>query len=148
MPGTSAFFGALLGWRLTAPEPGSGPGAVHAEGVHIGGVSDLSAPVYPPGLPDNVAFYIGVGDADAMTARAEAAGAHVVVPPFDAGGLGRVATLIDPVGAAFSLWEGRAFRGWTEPARTLLACADPERAASFYARLAGSGEPGRAPRGP
>jgi predicted enzyme related to lactoylglutathione lyase len=132
------FLAALLGWECTgAEEDPRRATSVYAEGVRIGGVSDLSLPPYPPGLPAHIAYHIAVDDADGCTAAAEAAGARVVVEPFDAGDQGRVSTLVDPVGAAVSLWEGRSFRGWTRPRSMRLACAEPERAADFYTRVLG-----------
>ncbi|MFL1381610.1 MULTISPECIES: VOC family protein [unclassified Nocardiopsis] len=135
---TADFLAALLGWECAvAEEDPRRATSVYAEGVRIGGVSDLSLPPYPPGLPAHTAYYVAVDDADGRTAAAEAAGARVVVEPFDAGDQGRVSTLVDPAGAVVSLWEGRSFRGWTRPRRMLLACAEPERAADFYTRVLG-----------
>lgn len=136
---TAGFLVALLGWECAvAEEDPRRAVSVYAEGVRIGGVSDLSRPPYPPGLPAHTAYYIAVDDADGRTAAAEAAGARVVVEPFDADGQGRVATLVDPVGAAVSLWEGRSLRGWARPRTLRLACAEPERAADFYTRVLGA----------
>lgn len=136
--GTADFFSSVLGWDFAvAEEDPRRATSVYADGRRIAGVSDLSAPPYPPNLPAHVAYYIAVDDADRSTAAAEAAGARVVVEPFDAGGQGRTATLVDPVGAAVSLWEGRSFRGWTRARSMLLACAEPERAEDFYTRALG-----------
>ncbi|MFE7767040.1 hypothetical protein [Streptomyces sp. NPDC057438] len=72
-------------------------------------------------------------------------GARLVVPPFDAGDQGRMATLIDPVGAAFSLWQPRNFAGWQFPShsagaphRMVLTCDRPEEARHFYETTKGT----------
>ncbi|MFI6093050.1 VOC family protein [Streptomyces sp. NPDC051218] len=84
---------------------------------------------------------------DNVDRRAEAAtvnGARLVVPPFDAGDQGRVAALIDPVGAAFSLWQPRRFTGWKvpriagAPQRMILACDQPDKARHFYGQTNGT----------
>jgi hypothetical protein len=43
--------------------------------------------------------YIGVEDVDAVTLKAQAAGATVLQPPFDVPGVGRMVILADPLGA-------------------------------------------------
>ncbi|MEU1879711.1 hypothetical protein ABZ470_20550 [Streptosporangium sp. NPDC020072] len=65
--------------------------------------------------------------ADAATAH----GAHLVLAPFDADDQGRIATLIDPVGAAFSLWQPAGRYGWrfaprttSAPQRMVLSCSE------------------------
>jgi predicted enzyme related to lactoylglutathione lyase len=49
--------------------------------------------------------YLSVADVDASAAAAKAAGATVVMPPTDFGGVGRGATLVDPTGATVSIWN-------------------------------------------
>ncbi|RNL87500.1 VOC family protein [Halostreptopolyspora alba] len=150
MPGTAEFFGDVLGWTFAVDEEDWRRATYIRVGGHrIGSVSDLAAPVYPPDLPAHTAYYIAVDDVDRRTEAAAAAGASVVLDPFDAGDQGRMATLVDPAGAAFSLWRGHAFHGWTAPSgephapgRMVLACEHPRRAAAFYTRTLGG-----APRG-
>ena len=52
--------------------------------------------------------YFGVEDVDAGVARAVELGAHVIAPAFDVPGIGRMAVLMDPAGAAFSIMTGLA----------------------------------------
>lgn len=145
IPGTSAFFSAVLGWRFAVDEDDWRRAVFISAGEHrIGSVSDLAAPVYPPGLPAHSAFYIAVDDADRRTEAAVAGGARLVLPPFDAGDQGRMATLVDPVGAVFSLWQAEAFGGWTFPAGTagaprsmVLTCPGAETARGFYRAVLG-----------
>lgn len=139
---------AVLGWRFAVDEDDPRRATkIHVDGHPIGGVSDLSGPVYPPGTPPHAAYYLAVDDVDRRAEAAVAHGARLVVGPFDAGEQGRMATLVDPEGAAFSLWQARSFAGWRlppgvehAPMRLVLACGSPERARAFY-RAALGGEP-------
>lgn len=146
--GTAAFFSAVLGWDFAVDETDWRRAVVFSAGDHrIGGVSDLAQPVHPPGLPAHVAYYLAVDDVDHRTAVAAENGAQILLPPFDAGDQGRIATLIDPAGAAVSLWRPRGFAGWPVsppdegtaiPHHMVLVCADPERARHFYTGTTGA----------
>ncbi|MER5216245.1 VOC family protein [Streptomyces sp. NPDC002838] len=118
---------------------------IAVDGHRIGGVSDLASPLYPSGTPTHIAFYLSVDDVDRRADAATANGARLVVPPFDAGDQGRIATLIDPVGAASSLWQPHRLAGWGfpprlagAPHRMVLACDQPDRARRFYQDTTGS----------
>jgi len=87
--------------------------------------------------------YVRVEDADAATRRATAAGARVLVEPFDVGPPGRLAVIEDPVGAAFAVWQAGAREGaglvnetgaW---AMSTLLTTESERAHAFYGELFG-----------
>ncbi|MFH8974989.1 FAD-dependent oxidoreductase [Streptomyces sp. NPDC017890] len=143
VPGTAAFFSTVLGWRFAVDEDDWRRATkIFAAGHQIGSVSDLSAPVYPPGTPAHIAYYLAVDDIDARTEAATAAGAQLVLAPFDAGDQGRIATLIDPVGAVFSLWQTQPFNRWLPTAsalqRMILACPSPEQARRFYQAMLGT----------
>ncbi|WP_320777879.1 VOC family protein [Streptomyces sp. CRN 30] len=145
--GTAAFLSDVLGWRFAVDEEDWRKAVkISAGGRRIGGVSDLASPVYPPGIPAHIAYYLATDDVDRRTQTATANGARVLVPPFDVGDQGRIATLADPTGAAFSLWRrpGRSL-GWHLPSRTpagprrmVLACEHPGRARDFYRRVTGA----------
>ncbi|SCE11576.1 Protein N-acetyltransferase, RimJ/RimL family [Streptomyces sp. Termitarium-T10T-6] len=146
--GTAVFFSTVLGWDFAVDEADWRRAVKISAGDHrIGGVSDLAQPVYPPGLPAHVAYYLAVDDVDHRTAVAAENGARILVPPFDAGDQGRIATLIDPVGAAVSFWRPRGFAGWPVsppdeggviPDHMVLVCADPARARHFYTGTTGA----------
>lgn len=146
VPGTTAFFSAVLGWRFAVDEADERRAtAIFAGGYRIGGASDLANPVYPPGTPPHLALYLAVDDVDRATAAAVARGARLVLAPFDAGSRGRLSTLVDPAGAAFSLWQAREFAGWDfppgatgAPSHVVLACADPTAARDFYRQVLGT----------
>ncbi|MER5834881.1 VOC family protein [Streptomyces sp. NPDC002130] len=144
--GTAALLSKTLGWHFAVDEKDWRKATkITVDGHPIGGVSDLANPVYPPGTPAHIAYYLAVDDIDRRVEAATAQGARLVVPPFDAGDQGRVATLIDPVGAAFSLWQRHHFPGWSFPSRTagsphrmILACDQPDRAPRFYEEATGA----------
>ncbi|MEU5345043.1 MULTISPECIES: VOC family protein [unclassified Streptomyces] len=146
LPGTGEFFSKALGWRFAVAEDDWRRATGITAGRHrIGGVSDLANPTYPPGTPAHIAYYLAVDDVDRRAEAATANGARLVVPPFDAGDQGRIATLIDPVGAAFSLWQPYGFAGWSFPAgsarlphRMVLACEQPDLARDFYRGTTGA----------
>ncbi|GGY84964.1 VOC family protein [Streptomyces nitrosporeus] len=144
--GTAAFLSQALGWCFAVDEEDWRQATkITISGYQIGGVSDLANPIYPPDTPAHVAYYLAVDDVDRRAEAATANGARLVVAPFDAGDQGRTATLIDPVGAAFSLWQPRRFTGWSfpphlagAPHHMLLACDQPDRARDFYHQLTGT----------
>ncbi|MEU5640804.1 VOC family protein [Streptomyces milbemycinicus] len=105
----------------------------------------MANPVYPPGTPVHIAYYLAVDNVDRRAETATANGACLVVPPFDVGDQGRMATLTDPVGAAFSLWQPRNFTGWkfpsqlsSAPHRMVLRSDQPEKARLFYDKTLGT----------
>ncbi|QFQ96788.1 VOC family protein [Streptomyces phaeolivaceus] len=150
LPGTAAFLTAALGRRFAVDEddPRRATKISTGNGHRIGGVSDLAQPFYPPGTPAHIAYYLAVDDLDRRTDRALARGAGLVVPPFDAGDQGRMATLVDPEGAGVSLWQPYRFGGWRfppgspgTPHRMVLACERPDRARRFYRDVTGTDLP-------
>ncbi|MFJ5956921.1 VOC family protein [Paenarthrobacter sp. NPDC092416] len=52
--------------------------------------------------------YFNVVDVDSTVAQAVDMGSHVIAPAFDVPGIGRMAVLVDPAGAAFSIMTGIA----------------------------------------
>lgn len=87
--------------------------------------------------------YVAVASADEAAAAVKASGGRTLKDPFDVMGIGRMAALEDPTGAAFCVWEARGHVGigvldepgalvWTE-----LLTTDLERAGAFYDRVFG-----------
>lgn len=107
---SSAFYGALFGWKATpfVPEgaPAGGPPYLllkteAAEDMGVGGM--MQAPA--PGVPTHWLPYVVVTDAAASLARAAELGATTLVPVMAIGGVGRIAVLRDPLGAVIGLHE-------------------------------------------
>lgn len=64
-----------------------------------------SMPPPAQGIPPHWNVYFNVDDVDAAVAKAKELGGQEVAPPFDVEGVGRMAVLTDPVGAAFNLMQ-------------------------------------------
>jgi predicted enzyme related to lactoylglutathione lyase len=88
----------------------------------------------PDGTPTWWNVYFATGDCDATVARVMNAGGTVVVAPFEKMDHGRMAIARDPVGAQFSLWQGRAPSSWT----TLFEVADTDAAVARAAEAGGT----------
>lgn len=87
--------------------------------------------------------YIRVDSVDAAVQRATAEGASLLLGPLDARPAGRLAVLVDPVGAAVCVWEARAREGAqliNEPgtwAMSSLHTSDGDGAKAFYGSVFG-----------
>src|SRR5919107_5292854 len=108
------FYGALLGWEFAGPGPM--PGGLSGEyfvarvdGRDVAGIGSL--PDVGPAPVASWATYVRVDSVEESTERAKAAGGNVLIGALDALPAGRLAVLVDPVGAAICLWEARAREG-------------------------------------
>lgn len=141
------FYAALFGWDcVDQPAPG---GSIYTlcrlDGANVGGLYAM-----PPEQSDWVwSAYVAVADCDRAVADATRLGGAVRLPVMDIEGVGRMAVITDPDGAALSLWQadsphcGFARLGlgprpgtvvWNE-----LAARSPEAAKAFYQGLFGWG---------
>lgn len=68
----------------------------------VGACMPMPAEV-PAEVPSYWTAYFAVEDCEAAVAKAESLGATVVVPPMDAGDVGRFSFLSDPMGAMFAV---------------------------------------------
>jgi predicted enzyme related to lactoylglutathione lyase len=104
-------------------------------GNQVAGVGPLLNDTQPPGW----CTYIASQNVEVTTATASAAGARVLIPPFDVPGSGRVAVVVDPTGADVWFWQPAGFSGaqvigepgamcWNE-----LGARDIDTAKAFYA---------------
>ena len=138
-PAAADFYGRLLGWTFEdAMPPGSPVSYLIAklDGQDVGGIA-------PTGGPGQWNTYMAVDDCDAAAASAAALGAKIDYEPADAGPGGRWASLVDPDGAAFRLWQARRRLGsqvanvpgaWNF---SILQTADVQRSMDFYRALLG-----------
>lgn len=132
----SSFYCSLFGWEAhVAPQPEAGGYTMFTkDGANVAGMGPLMSDEQPPAW----STYVTVIDADATAAAAVEAGAKLVVEPMTVLDVGRMAVLIDPTGAAISIWQPMAHHGadlvnepgclcWNE-----LTTRDPVTAAGFY----------------
>ncbi len=145
MRAAASWYGTLLGWSSVDIDVGSDGGALLLEldGQRVASISQASSEPGGPVPPSCWVSYVAVSSAEESTRTALAAGATVLVPPFDVMDLGREAILRDPVGALISLWEPRVHRGADlcgvpgSMCSHELVTSDVEKAATFYRALAG-----------
>jgi len=101
--GSLAFYGAVFGWGHASHE--GGPPGGYTE-WKVGGRTMGGMMAKPPGMPAGVPSYWGVyfvvSDVDATVAKATELGGSVFLPAFDSP-QGRLAGIVDPFGAMFSV---------------------------------------------
>jgi len=88
----------MAGFTYTVVRPsGTGQDACH------GGIMPISGEMASGGVTPHWLPYFEVADCDAVAATAAERGGNVAMPPADLEGVGRMAALLDPSGAAFSV---------------------------------------------
>jgi len=141
MEAAAEFYGAVIGWSVQRSDtPGKDYRQWSIGGVAVGGLMEIPAAAKAMGMRPSWLGYISVADVDASVAKITAAGGSVRMPAMDIPGVGRMATVADPQGAAFyvmaPIGEGpsRAFApnrpghgGWHE-----LHTTDWQAALAFY----------------
>lgn len=140
---TKDFYEEFLGWTYKVEKIFNREHILfYADGARIGGISDLSAPIYPPGIKSHLSVYIQVADAARAAEKSVEAGGKVLIDPFELEGFGVLTVIEDAEGAVFSAWEARGFRGFEfseelegAPVWFQLRTADIERATSFYSHV-------------
>lgn len=141
LDGAMAFYGSLFGWEFDiGPEEYGRYTMCLLRGRPV-------AALMPSPDPSAGAFwwnmYLATADCDATAERIRSVGGTVVTAPDDVMDQGRMAIVVDPVGAQFGLWEGRAHVGCqivNEPGslvRNDLVTADPASAREFYVAVFG-----------
>jgi uncharacterized protein len=100
----SAFYENVFGWRTSTVDMGGG----YRYTVLKNGEKDVGSLVAPPAdgdVPPNWLTYITVDDIDAVVARVPSLGGSVVMGPYDAPNIGRIAIVADPQGAKFAAFQ-------------------------------------------
>ncbi|WP_051870286.1 VOC family protein, partial [Streptomyces resistomycificus] len=135
------FYSTVFGWRTETDsrEEMGGYTIASLDGLPVAGLVPLGDE------PQPVVWYVtfAVSDVDATVETLRAAGGSVVFEPGDVPGMGRFASVTDPQGAAFHLWQAAGFEGagllnapgslgWVE-----LMTRAPERAVDFYPAVFG-----------
>jgi predicted enzyme related to lactoylglutathione lyase len=136
------FYAETFGWKtesMTMPD-GNEYNLVKSGETGVGGI--MKHPM--PNIPAFWSGSISVDDVDAVARRVTAAGGKVVVPPMDAGGMGRYAGFVDPQGAVVNAWKGNDSDG-AVPAQLgagmfcweQLNTTAPAAALEFYSKVFG-----------
>lgn len=98
-----AFYGAVCGWTFEEMPMPEGAYTIAKSGEDVvGGVMDKSSTGMPD-MPSHWAAYISVDDVDAACSKVEGAGGKIMQPCFDVEGVGRIAIVTDPSGAAIGI---------------------------------------------
>jgi uncharacterized protein len=136
----SQFYSALFGWQIEeGPPETEGYRMCLLNGRPVAGLG----PQMNPDAPATWTTYVSVDDADKSAALAREAGGQVLLEPFDVFSFGRMAIILDPIGAAIAMWQPRDHIGaglvneagalcWNE-----LMARDSESATDFYTRVFG-----------
>lgn len=132
------FYTRVFGWeyRDDTIEGGQVYSTVQRDGKDV-------AALFTSGEPPHWNCYVTVESADASAKRAVELGATMAAEPFDVMTFGRMAVILDTVGAGLCLWEPKSHIGatlvntsgsmtWAD-----LITPDPERSADFYGELFG-----------
>jgi predicted enzyme related to lactoylglutathione lyase len=102
VPTATAFYQALLGWTVSGDA--SYP-HLSAGDRRFGGIQDMNATGVPEAVTPHWLLYFKVQDTAATTAQAVELGAETLSGPFHLPGTGYFATLRDPQGAVFALYQ-------------------------------------------
>ena len=100
----SAFYSSVFGWKASTVDMGGG----YRYTVLKNGEKDVGSLVAPPAdrdVPPNWLTYITVDDVDDVAARVPSLGGSVLMGPYDAPSIGRVAIVADPQGGKFAAFQ-------------------------------------------
>ena len=106
--GAKKFYADTLGWSfdgMPMPDGGGTYWLATMDGTPVGGILDISASEFSS-VPESWMAYIAVDDVESRVKKATAAGAKLMKPIFEVPGVGRIAILLEPGGAAI---------GWMTP---------------------------------
>lgn len=96
------FYKKVFDWKLT-DMPGMGYTMVDVGGGVGGG---MQSP--PPGTPPGWFAYVGVASVKKTLAKAQKAGATILMDYHPVGSMGALGVFADPNGAALGIWEAAA----------------------------------------
>ncbi len=136
------FYTETFGWKVEAMTMPDGMEYMFMKAGETGVGGIMKHPM--PNVPAFWGGSVSVDDIEAVAGRVTAAGGKVIVPPMDAGGMGRYAGFMDPQGAVVNAWRGNDGDG-PAPERPLpgLFCWEqlnttaPAAALEFYGKVFG-----------
>ncbi|MGD9961073.1 VOC family protein [Nocardioides sp.] len=131
----ASFYGALFGWDCTAAsEEYGGYRNFLRDGAPIAGMMANDGSMGPNAW----SVYLSSDDLGATLDKATSAGASVVAGPIEVTGLGHMAFVVDPAGAAVGVWQPLAHEGFAttgednSPAWFETLSKDYDAAVPFY----------------
>ena len=99
----SEFYGTLFGWKVDTMDMGTGPyNVVKIGDTSVGGIMG-KPPGTPAGMPSMWGCYVTVNNVEETLAKVKSLGGAVLMEPMDVKGVGRMAVIQDPQGAALSV---------------------------------------------
>ncbi|WP_214405323.1 VOC family protein [Pseudonocardia lacus] len=136
--GAARFYGDLFGWHIRETPAGL---VGSLDGRDVAGIGG------PPGGPTEPGWttYVRVDRVDDAATAVRRSGGRLLAAPADVEGAGRTATVADPAGAVFRLWEARG-RGGAQVVNdgadgawnwSNLQTPDPAAVEPFYAEVFG-----------
>lgn len=143
--GAKDFYHALFGWEFE-DNPAGDRGVytmASKDGHAAAGMMEQASEQVEMGIPPFWNTYVTCREIDAAVAKVEEAGGSVMMPTMDVMDAGRMAVIVDPGGAVFSLWAPKEHIGcevvnehgalmWNE-----LTSPAIDAAAPFYGELFG-----------
>lgn len=139
-----SFYGTLFGWDLDDqfdPDGNHIYTNARKDGKSVAGLFACPEELAGQGVPPMWNTYVAVADADAAAGAVTSAGGSVTMAPMDVMDQGRMATFLDPTGAAFGVWQAGRHKGAevvNEPGSLVwneLVTPDITSASEFYARV-------------
>lgn len=100
-----AFYPAVFGWVAGRPSFEGAPESYtvwELDGNPVGGMMQMTDEYFPPEVPPHWSICFAVADCDAIVAEARKLGATIAMEPMDMP-IGRIAGMVDPQGASFSV---------------------------------------------
>ena len=102
--GAQAYYGQVAGWTFNSmPMPDGAYHVASRDGEMTAGIMDVTGMPGMNDTPPHWLTYLAVDDVDAAVTDTTAAGGQVLRPPWDVPGVGRIAIVTDPTGAAVGL---------------------------------------------
>ncbi len=136
------FYGSVFDWQFTDFPDMKWVGIGVGEGVG-GGMGGKQSPDQPTAWT----AYVGVADVKKTMAKAKKAGATIVVPFVEVGGMGYLGVFVDPQGATIGVWQAAA-KAATPPAAPKKAAAPKKVAKAAAAPKAAPKQAAKAPAAP
>jgi predicted enzyme related to lactoylglutathione lyase len=139
------FYSKLFDWQIN--DQPMGPDQTYTmlekNGKSVGALYGMEQARISAGVPPHWNTYIASANVDESARRAKELGASIVQEPFDVMDVGRMATIKDPTGAVFSVWQAKQHKGADVVDETNAFCwyelntHDTDAAKNFYGKLLG-----------